>query len=1308
MYNIELEGSEGADIMIKFPKRNVTALVDTGAYCCCMSEETYLLNGLPTVTQLLHVNVKTASGSDLGPLGIVHCEFQMGGNTFSHPFIVCKKLTKDVILGRDFLRSNKLHVGWSKQGKFQVKTEKTVLIQAITTETSPLVRMKRNVKIPGRTLVVTEMTTYVPPLVGSVLYDFNPTEKFDKQGILLVIVPITYCTNVSGNQTVLQVLINVGDEAIDIKEGTVMGSLIDIKLHSVGLTTPTAQESICEIDVTEIGDEFLLETLHNGKTNEGEFITSPAEIETHREIKLENAEVSDENLQQFQRLCKEYEDVFSKDSTDIGKTPLLTMNIDTGEHPPVCQRPYSLALRHVDWVREEIEKLEQAGVITRSMSPWASPIVIVPKKTSPGEPPRRRMCVDYRMVNSLAPPVVKAHSKAKGILTFVPLPKIDEIFAKLEGSQIYSTFDMRSGYYHLELDKESQAKTAFVLGGPIGGKWEFKVCPFGLTQAPAYFQRLIHQVLEGLPFAFGYLDDILVFSKSIEEHIMHVRQLFDRLRKASLKLTERKCNFLKKHVQYLGHLISGNGIEPVPEKLESLKEMPPPPNQKEVRRFLGFTGYYRKFIPRYSDIARPLTNLTKKDLDFEWTSECQQSFELLKEMLLREPILKYPDPDYGYILYTDASKYAWAGVLTQEYHYEDEGKIRKIHHPITYVSGLFRGPQINWAALTKEAYAIYMAARKLTVYIQDAKVLLRSDHLPLKKFLLRDTKNTKVNNWAVELQQFNLDFEYIEGIKNTLADTMSRLVKINPSIEKEPEKEDQEFGEYIFEKLDPILVNAVLAPTIVPPKSVKDEPIQDGNDLKWDVKADQLRVLQVKDKFCKNVIRRTMGTGKGKMEYPYYIKEGILHRYLVDNKQRFEVIVVPQSCSKTLLKLAHDDMGHNGSSRTYMILRRNYYWKGMKPHTYKYVKHCELCQKCNTQVVKYNQGHFEVPKSPMDFISMDLIGEFHPPTSQGFRYALTVICMLTGYTWCIPIKTKTAAEVVQAYLQNVYYPFGGSRKILSDNGTEFKNELFTKIADMIGVEHKIYSPPFHPQSNGRIEGFHNFLKACLRKHITKSKEWSEILPMACAGYNFFPNEHSRESPFFLMFGRDPRIPLTEMFTPKVRYMGNEDNILSLEALTEIYFIVAQNLKLARERMIKKNYTKPNTLTPNDMVRLRSHDAKSLEPRFKGEYRVVSIKGNQVQIIPKEGGPMKWVHIVDLKYILPVDAIISTIPPNDNAQRATKLTINPKNVPNLNWILATTLNTNFTTQTPSIRDTQPKLTTTTVSTVNTLISSVLPI
>ena len=221
--------------------------------------------------------------------------------------------------------------------------------------------------------------------------------------------------------------------------------------------------------------------------------------------------------------------------------------------------------------------------------------------------------------------------------------------------------------------------------------------------------------------------------------------------------------------------------------------MTPPYTQKEVRRFLGFVGYYRKFIPRYSDIARPLTNLTRKDIDFEWSKACQIAFEFLKEMLLKEPILKYPDPNYGYIFYTDASKYAWAGVLTQEYQYIEENKTKIIHHPITYVTGLFCGPQINWAALTKEAYAIYMSVKKLTYYLRDSKILLRSNHLPLKKFLLMNTKNDMVNNWAMELQQFPIQFEYIEGIKNTLADTMSRLVKIDPDLEKDPEKPDQEF-----------------------------------------------------------------------------------------------------------------------------------------------------------------------------------------------------------------------------------------------------------------------------------------------------------------------------------------------------------------------------------------------------------------------------------------------------------------------------------------------------------------------------------
>ena len=249
------------------------------------------------------------------------------------------------------------------------------------------------------------------------------------------------------------------------------------------------------------------------------------------------------------------------------------MDIDTGDSPPVCQRPYNLPLKHREWVQKELETLERAGVIVRSISPWASPIVVVPKETEPGEPPRMRLCVDYRVINSLLPEVQKAHSKAKGVLTLVPLPQIDHIYARLRGSQIFSTFDLRSGYHHMELSPEARAKYAFVT--PMD-KFEFTRCPFGLSQAPAYFQRLMNKVIKGLPFTFVYLDDVLIHSPDIETHLEHIRILFQRLREADLKLKDGKCNYFKTHVQYLGHLVSGKGIKPLPEKLESVKKMPAP------------------------------------------------------------------------------------------------------------------------------------------------------------------------------------------------------------------------------------------------------------------------------------------------------------------------------------------------------------------------------------------------------------------------------------------------------------------------------------------------------------------------------------------------------------------------------------------------------------------------------------------------------------------------------------------------------------------------------------------------------------
>ena len=579
---------------------------------------------------------------------------------------------------------------------------------------------------------------------------------------------------------------------------------------------------------------------------------------------------------------------------------------------------------------------------------------------------------------------------------------------------------------------------------------------------------------------------------------------------------------------------------------------------------------------------------------------------------------------------------------------------------------------MNWACLTKEAYAIYMSIKKLAYYLEDADITLRSDHLPLKKFLAKNTLNSKVNNWAIEISPFCITFEYIKGIKNTLADTMSRLINIDPQVQQDSEPEGYEFGYYTFDTLPTLEVSNVET-TPHTSVNVNDNNNVNNNLLELPIDNDTLFRLQQKDKFCANILAQ-IEKGNIIEGQLYKIKDKLLKRYVVDGDNTYETIVLPRALTVQILKMAHDDLGHNGTHRTYTMLKRLYYWKGLKPCVTKHVQRCYQCQRRNKQVVKYATLHFNVATFPMQFISMDLIGEFHPPTTKGKKYALTVICMLMGYVFCIPLKTKTAEEVLQGYVDNVYSKFGGSMKILSDNGTEFKNKIFEQVAKELGVVYKLYTPPYHPASNGRIEGFHAFLKACISKHIAPQLEWDDLVPLACAAYNFIPNEHSKESPFFLMFGRDPVLPLNTLLEPKIRYLGNDFNVLSLDAMKNMFEIAATNLKLARERGDPQDQPLSNKLQPGDTVLVQNHVKGPFDPKFIGDYRVVALKGNQVEIQPATGGPTEMKHIKHVKYILPTDRYINQLPNYSMFRRKTTLRMNPDHIPDLHWELASTYHT----------------------------------
>ena len=747
-FTIALGKKTGTTFPITFDnKHNYNALYDTGAGASLINYSAYVSLGQDLDTGYQPF-MKNASREDMGALGQVTCTFTINDQPFTQSFIFCRHMQRPIILGTDFTSTNFVSVIWTREGtrKMIRSNGSTVMELPDTTSGVPLV-LVRSIKIrPGGNLkVLLECTRqltdqmdiridtgfhhknpniYIPPCCIN-----NPNTKHNPRYMPLTIFNLSTVDHLYiGKDTVITFAEQPVLETYNIE----LASEDKIKEHLAKQQNwvPQRHETLPEIP------------------HDTAFLCSPADVPGPRKVQLQDKDITTDIRQKFEELCEEYGEAFSKNNEDIGRTKLVKMDIDTGDSPLVSSRPYTLPLKHYEWVQREIESLKRAGIITKSMSKWASPIVIVPKKSAPGEPPKRRLCVDFRKVNELQQEVITA-GKTKGQISIHPLPKIDEMYAKLKGAKVFSTIDLRSGYHHIALGKSSRAKTAFVM--PFG-KYEFLMVPFGLAQAPAYFQLLTNKVLKGLKFTMMYLDDIIIFSQDELQHLEHLEIVFSCLQEAGLKMKCSKCDFFKSEIHYLGHLISPEGISLLPNKLDSIKHMPVPNSVKEIKQFLGLTGYYRKFVPRFADISRPLTTLMKKDAKFEWTSACQKSYELLKEALCGEPVLKYADTSKPYTLYTDASKYGWAGVLTQPHTTTIDGKSTTTDHPVAFVSGLFRGSQLNWAALTKEAFAIYMSVKKLSFYLTDAQILLRSDHKPLEKFLLKNTLNSKVNNWAMELK----------------------------------------------------------------------------------------------------------------------------------------------------------------------------------------------------------------------------------------------------------------------------------------------------------------------------------------------------------------------------------------------------------------------------------------------------------------------------------------------------------------------------------------------------------------------------
>ena len=334
--------------------------------------------------------------------------------------------------------------------------------------------------------------------------------------------------------------------------------------------------------------------------------------------------------------------------------------------------------------------------------------------------------------------------------------------------------------------------------------------------------------------------------------------------------------------------------------------------------------------------------------------------------------------------------------------------------------------------------------------------------------------------------------------------------------------------------------------------------------------------LQLKDELCQKKARQVNTNTDTSRSY-YIDRDGVLQKILEDNEEVFQTTVLPKIFTDPVLQLAHNSADHNGFQQVYLSIRCLYYWNSMKKDILRHCKQCVVCEKFKVEHIKFVTLHFSIPNQLMEFICMDLIGVFYPQTSSGHRYALTVMDVLMGFVFCAPLKSKKAEEVTQTYLHEVYYRFGGSRKILLDNGTEFKNKMFEEIAKKLGCEARAYSPPCRPQSNGKIECFHKFLKACMGKHINTHLEWDEVIPIVTAACNFFPHTPSKERPFFLMFGRDPLTGLQKLLGETTRYLGEGGGKLDLAALQNTYQIGSSKHTNGKRKQLRGQIFSPFSL-----------------------------------------------------------------------------------------------------------------------------------
>jgi hypothetical protein len=934
--------------------------------------------------------------------------------------------------------------------------------------------------------------------------------------------------------------------------------------------------------------------------------------------------VRDDIKEQLLKMLLEHRWVFRTDLSGAGAANLEPMKIVTTDEEPTQARGPRLSPKEQEAERAELEKMARSNVVDKTRSAWSSPVMMVPKSDG-----SIRFCIDFRGLNR------------KTIKDPYPLPRIDESLDKLGKAKWFSSFDLASGYWQMPLDPDSREKTAFTVRGL--GRFHFLVVPMGLKNAPACFQRAMDKLLEGLlDDTLAYLDDVLVYSNTEEEHLKALERYLERVSEAGLLLKWRKCHLFQREVRFLGYRVSAEGVSIDPERVRVITEMAAPTNPTGVRRFVAMCNYQRHFIYKFAEIAEPLHQLTRTGTAWVWGAPQQRAFETLKQKMVEAPILAHPDDSKPYFLETDASEGAGkqrstiGAALCQEH----DGKKRVV----AYGSKILSQEETNSyrrAISDLELYAVVYWSKYWRHYLHGADFTVLTDHEPLVRILSptrsapATRENTRMARLTLKMEEFRprMTVKHRPGKLNVLADALTR--------------------EPIVPRVSSNSATAATAPS--------------GN-LMRDGKKEEMRALQKADPAYADIIDYMEGKSvptdpqraraAAAQAAHMFLEDGVLYNVwwppgeAVSTRTRYQLAVPAGALRAEILGQYHDGPmgGHCGYEKVYERVRELYWWPQMPKAIKDYIAACPVCQAQRPPAEKYGllQPIPMTARRPWSLIAMDFGGGL-PESESGNKYVLAFVDCTSKEVELEATKDQETTTVARALMNRVFYRHGCCEGICSDQAANFKSGLMAEVNKIAGVVQR-FSVAYHPQSHGQVENVLKQVWKQLAGHVSKhQRDWDQHLPKVEAVLRFSPSKTTGIAPIKMITGYDARLPIDTqlpVIEPQREMDRQPDAARRQEALTkelsEVFENVQKRVKKAQESQKKqhdKNRTDPGgrfnvgkrVMLLNKRPAFPGASTKLHLP-FEGPFEVVEKKGDLNRVLRGLNNPddFRLVHVDRLK------------------------------------------------------------------------------